>query len=121
MHIVAKTGFDISNIKSCLLGENVKKYFKMSSAEKKKKKKKEKKKKIIPRLLRIKLLAFSIYLYNENPSFFKMSFKMSFLTFYMFESLDGLWVGGGAGWWWGWCGEGVRTILKFSNQTNIPL
>ena len=51
---------------------------------------------------------------NENPSFFKMSFKMSFLTlynyelflqiilpcaayctFYMFESLDGLWVGGG--------------------------
>ena len=33
MQIVAKTGFDISNVKSCLLGKNVKKYFKMSSAE----------------------------------------------------------------------------------------
>ena len=78
MQIVAKTEFDISNVKSCLLGENVKKYFKMSSAEKKKKKKKEKKKKIIPRLLRIKVLAFSIYIYNENLSFFKMSKKCHF-------------------------------------------
>ena len=34
MQIVAKTGFDISIVKSCLLGKNVKKYFKMSSAEK---------------------------------------------------------------------------------------
>ena len=38
-----------------------------------------------------------MYIYIENPLFFKMSFKMSFLTFYMFESLDGLWVGGGGG------------------------
>ena len=43
MQIVAKTGFDISNVKSCLLGENVKKYFKMSSAGKKQKKKRERK------------------------------------------------------------------------------
>ena len=90
MQIIAKRGFDISNLKSCLLGKNVKKYFKKLSAEKKKKKK------IIPRLLRIKVLAFSIYIY-ENPLFFKISFKMSFLTFYMFESLDGLLVGGGVG------------------------
>ena len=44
MQIIAKTGFDISNVnssnvKSCLLEKNVKKYFKMLSAEKKKKKK----------------------------------------------------------------------------------
>ena len=51
MQTVAKTGFDISNVKSCLLGKIVKKYLKMSSAEKKKKKKK----KTIPRLLRIKV------------------------------------------------------------------
>ena len=98
MQIVAKTGFDISIVKSFLLGKNVKKYFKMSSAEKKKK---------IPRLLRIKVLAFSIYIYNEKPSLFKHYTSMSFLqiilpcphaaycTFYMFESIDGLWVGGG--------------------------
>ena len=36
MQIIAETGFDISNVKSCLLGKNVKKYFKMLSAEKKK-------------------------------------------------------------------------------------
>ena len=38
MQIVAKTGFGISIVKSCLLGKNVNKYFKMLSAEKKKKK-----------------------------------------------------------------------------------
>ena len=88
MQIIAKTGFDISNVKSCLLGKNVKKISKCCLLKK------------ISRLLRIKVLAFSIYIiymYIENPSFFKMSFKMSFLTFYMFESLDGLWVGGGEG------------------------
>ena len=67
MQIITKTGFDISNVKSCLLEKNVKKYFKMLSAEKKKRKKE---KKIIPRLLRIKVLAFSTYIY-ENLSFFE--------------------------------------------------
>ena len=63
MQIVAKTGFEISNVKSSLLGKNVKKYFKMSSAKKKQKnKKKTTKNKTIPRLLRIKVLAFSIYI-----------------------------------------------------------
>ena len=36
----------------------------------------------------------------------------AYCTFYMFESLDGLWVGGG---------RRVRITLKFSNQTNTPL
>ena len=58
MQIVAKTGFDISIVKSCLLGKNVKKYFKMSA---------KKKKKTIPRLLRIKVLVFSIYICYEKP------------------------------------------------------
>ena len=35
----------------------------------------------IPRVLHINVLAFSVYLYNENPSFF----KMSFLTLYKYE------------------------------------
>ena len=43
MQIIAKTGFDISNVKSGLLEKNVKKYFKMSSAEKNKQTKKKKK------------------------------------------------------------------------------
>ena len=47
MQIIAKTGFDISNVKSsnvksCLLGKNMKKNVKMLSAEKKKRKKKRK-------------------------------------------------------------------------------
>ena len=81
MQIVAKTGFDILNVKSGLLGKNVKKYFKMSSAEKNKKKNKQKKKKKKKKNKKTKkkqyqecFLAFSIYIYNEKPSFFKMSF-----------------------------------------------
>ena len=38
----------------------------------------------------------------------------AYCTFYMFENLDWLWVGGGGG-------AGVRTTLKFANQTNTPL
>ena len=44
MQIVSKTGFDISNGKSCFWGK-WEKYFKMSSAKKKNNKKKKKKKK----------------------------------------------------------------------------
>ena len=40
--------------------------------------------------------------------------RAAYCTFYMFESLDGLWVGG-------FRKDGVRTTLKFSNQTNTPL
>ena len=40
MQIVSKTGFDISNGKSCFWGK-WEKYFKMSSAKKKKKKNKQ--------------------------------------------------------------------------------
>ena len=45
MQIVAKTGFDISIVKSCLLGQNVKKIFQNVVCWKKKKKKKKKKRK----------------------------------------------------------------------------
>ena len=42
----------------------------------------------------------------------------AYCTFYMFESLNGLWIGGGGR---GKGGGGGRTTLKFSNQTNTPL
>ena len=41
MQIVAKTGFDISIVKSCLLGQNVKKIFQNVVCWKKKRKEKE--------------------------------------------------------------------------------
>ena len=63
MQIVAKTGFDISIVKACLLGKNEQKYFKMSSAEREREREREREeKKTIPGLLRIIILVF-FYLY----------------------------------------------------------